>query len=819
MNPERTCGRFQKVKACRHPSSSIVPASKDFHARSAVLGWGLLGMVLFLVYSPALQGGFLWDDSAWTTDLAQVTQDWRGLWRIWSEPTVLQQYYPVTGTSFWLDRQLWGDWTLPCHVENLLLHALSAFLLWRLLRRLEIPGAALAGAVFALHPMMVESVAWITERKNVLSMVFLLGGLLAWEKAENGHAENPSDGHFSFRLSAFRFSKGHALAFLLCTAALLSKITAFVFVPAVVLMTWRRHGKLRWRQCIPPLLPMLVVTLALGLLIVWLETHHVGAQGKDFSATFAQRCLTAGRAFWFYPAKLLWPQDLCFIYPDWRAEPFQAWHWLPAVAAFLVLVGVAWSRWRGVTAAVWFYALAVFPVLGFMDTYAARYSPVWDHWGYVPSLGIIVLVSALLAKAGAHLLRHTWMMNAAAALLLSVLGFLSWRHSHDFRDMETLWRATLARNPECWLAHNNLGTLLPPHEALPHYQKSTALRPDYAQAWQNMGSAWVETGDPARALEALEKALALEPLFAEAWINSGVALLRLARPAEAIIKFQRALEIDPKAARAESGLGLALLQTGKIEEALQHAEKAVEIAPAFAEAQNNLGTVLLAAGRPDDAIRAYAEAVRLPPDVALYHFNLGNALLQQERLTEAREQFEAAVRLQPGHADARYNLGYLALREDRVAAALDHLREAVRLRPDHVSSRSSLALALMKSGAAAEAVKEYEAVLQTDPRLLSALNNLAWICATAPAAGLRDGVRALYLAQRANEVSGGSNPGVLKTLAAARAEGGQFDEALQVARQAEGIARQQGATELAVSIQECIRLFEAGQPCRDEAIR
>lgn len=791
----------------------MVPAFKNFQTGSTILRWagyGLLGFVLCLIYSPALHGGFLWDDNAWTSDLAQVTQDWQGLWRMWSEPAILQQFYPVTGTSFWLDRQLWGAWTLPYHVENLLLHGLSAVLLWKLLSRLEIPGAALAAAIFALHPVMVESVAWITQRKNVLSLVFLLGGLLAYHKGIRRQGEEEKDCPHPVWV---------VLGMVLGVLALLSKITAFVFVPAVVLMIGWQHGQPRWKQCILPLWPLLVVTLVLGTLIAWLETHHVGAQGKDFSTPFAQRCITAGRAFWFYPAKLLWPQDLCFIYPDWRAAPFRAWHWLPAISAVMVLAGVAWSRWRGVASAVWFYALAVFPVLGFMDTYAARYSPVWDHWGYVPSLGIIVLVSALLAKTASSFLRHRWLRCAAAALLLSTLGLLSWQHCHAFRDMETLWRTTLAINPDCWLAHNNLGTLLPPQEALLHYQKSAELRPDYAQAWHNLGSTLVQTGDPERALEPLAKALGLEPLFTEGWIDSGVALLRLARPAEAGAKFQRALEIDPKAARAESGLALALLQAGKVEEALQHASRAVELAPAFAEAQNNLGTVLLAAGRHEEAGRAHAEAVRLAPDAATFAFNLGNLLLQQGRLAEAREHFEVTVRLQPDLADAHYNLGYLALRDDRVPAALEHLREAVRLRPGHVSSRSSLALALMKGGAAAEAVREYEAALQTDPRLLSALNNLAWIRATAPEAALRDGARALELAERAMGVSGGRDASVLKTLAAAQAESGRFDEALRSARQAQDIAQKQGAAELAASVQECVRLFESGKPCRDEAIR
>ena len=277
---------------------------------------GLIVLLVFLAYLPALRGGFIWDDDSWTTRIIGLLRDTSGLRLIWFQPTALQQYYPLSGTTFWLDYQLWKFWTTPYHVENVLLHALAALLFWRLLLRLQVPGAWLASALFALHPVMVESVAWITERKNVLSLVFYLGALLAYLRYAQGVtgggwrvASGPpsSDSGAASGLYASRFtgystldtrqpSLFYALAFVLFLGALLAKTTTFSLPAVILLIGWWKRGQIRWRADVLPTLPFFALALGLCAVTAWLERYHVGAQGSDFVLTFPQRCLVAGRS-------------------------------------------------------------------------------------------------------------------------------------------------------------------------------------------------------------------------------------------------------------------------------------------------------------------------------------------------------------------------------------------------------------------------------------------------------------------------------------------------------------------------------------------
>jgi hypothetical protein len=345
-----------------------------------------------------------------------LLRDTSGLHLIWFQPTALQQYYPLSGTTFWLDYQLWKFWTLPYHMENVLLHALAALLFWRLLLQFQLPGAWLAGAIFALHPVMVESVAWITERKNVLSLVFYLGALLAYLRyeqrsdppssgfgaASRDHASHACQPEASERRPVTRPpSFFYALAFVLFLGALLAKTTTFSLPAVILLIGWWKRGQIRWRADVLPTLPFFALALGLCAVTAWLEKHHVGAQGPDFALTFPQRCLIAGRAFWFYPGKLFWPANLCFIYPRWQPNPGSGWQWLYPVTA----IGTLFMLWpgrgrigRGPVTALFFYVGTLFPVLGFMNAYGMRFSFVWDHWVYLPALGVIALGPALVVR-------------------------------------------------------------------------------------------------------------------------------------------------------------------------------------------------------------------------------------------------------------------------------------------------------------------------------------------------------------------------------------------------------------------------------------
>jgi tetratricopeptide (TPR) repeat protein len=592
---------------------------------------GLIVLLVFLAYLPALHGGFVWDDDSWTTNLSALFQDTSGLHLIWFQPTALQQYYPLSGTTFWLDYQLWKFWTTPYHVENVLLHALAALLFWRLLLRLRVPGAWLASAIFALHPVMVESVAWITERKNVLSLVLYLGAWLAYLRYKQNVTGGPPSSDFRLRRAparqvgaasgpyASRFT-GHStlfygLAFVLFLCALLAKTTAFSLPAAILLIGWWQRGQIRWRADVLPTLPFFALALGLCAVTAWLEEYYLCAQGSDFDLTFPQRCLIAGRVFWFYPGKLLWPAKLCFVYPRWQPDPGSGWQWLQPATA----IGILFTLWlarkrigRGPATALFFYVGTLFPVLGFMNAYGMRYSFVWDHWVYLSALGIIALAAALVVRV-AESLRTPAVVYGFAAIVLPVLALLTWRQAGTYTDMETLWRQTLARNPDCWLAHNNLGLLLDDEghmeEAMEHYHKAIQLNPNFSEVRNNLGRALADQGRFDEAMVNFRKAIQIDPNNFKALDNLGIALADQGRFDEAMANYFKAIQINPNYCEAQYNLGAALTAQGRFDKAMESFRKAIQINPNYAKALNNLAWMLAAS--PDDELRNGAEAVRL----------------------------------------------------------------------------------------------------------------------------------------------------------------------------------------------------------------
>jgi tetratricopeptide (TPR) repeat protein len=714
----------------------------------------LIVLFVFLAYFPALRGCFVWDDASWTTNLSALFQNTSGLRTMWFHPTTLQQYYPLSGTTFWLDYQLWKFWTPPYHVENVLLHALAALLFWRLLLQLQLPGAWLASAIFAFHPVMVESAAWITERKNVLSLVLYLGAWLAygryaqWVTKTGEIAPVPDSSRGTCQPSYFYY-----LAFVLFLGALLAKTTAFSLPAAILLISWWKHGQIQWRADVLPTLPFF--TLALGLCIVtsWLEKYHVGAEGSDFTLTFLQRCLIAGHAFWFYLGKLFWPVNLCFVYPRWQPNPGSGWQWLYPVAAISTLFMLWLVRGRigrGPTTALFFYVGTLFPVLGFMNAYGMRYSFVWDHWVYVSALGIIALVAALVVRV-AESLRTPAVVYGFAAIVLPVLALQTWRQAGMYTDMETLWRITLARNPDCSMAHNNLGLFLRNQgrieEAMQHYRKAIQFNPDFSDALNNLG----------------------------------LALAAKGRFDEAIENYYKAIQTDPKRFETQYNMGLALAAKGRFDEAIEYFRKAVHMNPNFSEAQYNLGNALAARGRFDEAIGNYRKAIQINPNFPEALDNLGNALAAKGRFDEAIENYRQAIHVNSNRPETFFHLG----------------------------------MTLGQLGRSREAVAQYRETLRLNPNLAEAMNNLAWVLAACPDDELRNGAEAVRLAERACELTHYGQPLFIGTLAAAYAEAGRFPEAVTTAEKAEQFATDAGLAAVAAKNRQLIELYRAGKPCHE----
>jgi tetratricopeptide (TPR) repeat protein len=561
-------------------------------SQRAWLPFVILSIATLICYSPCLNGQFVWDDDAWTIHLEKLHRDLSGLGVIWTKLTSLQQYYPLTATTFWLDYHLWGFWTLPYHIENLLLHLLAVVLFWKLLKRLEVPGAWLACAVLALHPMMVESVGWITERKNVLSLVLFLGALLCYGRFTNFWvSESDSVGPGS--QGTGRKWQAYSWAVFLFLAAYLAKATAFSFPAVLLLICWWKRGRFRLAADIVPTLPFFAIGIAFGGLTSWLERTHVGASGPDWNLSFAERCLIAGRALWFYVGKLLWPVDLCFIYPRWHIDAHSPAQWIWPILAMLV-IGVLWAArkqiGRGPLTAVLIFAGSLFPLLGFMNGYFMRYSFVCDHWAYLPSLSLIALGAALVIRLSDYF-HGQRALYASLPLVLLTFGILTWRHNEIFSDAETLYRRTLARNPDADLAHNNLGLLLfragEPEEAIEHFERALQIRPGSAHAHNNLANAYRVIGRPRQAAEHYEISLKLEPGNANTCNN--LALL-LATSADASVRNgPRAVELALHAQQITQGqnpvvlatLAAAYAESGRFTDAVKTAEQAQQMASKY----------------------------------------------------------------------------------------------------------------------------------------------------------------------------------------------------------------------------------------------
>jgi tetratricopeptide (TPR) repeat protein len=583
--PAGTAGGATKPQA---PATGLARVWRD-SGPQAWLGFALLSMATFICYTPCLNGQFVWDDDAWTLHLEKILRDASGLAAIWTNLTALQQYYPLTATTFWIDYQLWGFWTLPYHIENLLLHLFAALLFWKLLKRLEMRGAWWACAVLALHPMMVESVGWITERKNVLSLALFLAALLSYARFANDWQVEPN----SIQTKAGdtrRKWPAYVAALILFLAAYLAKATAFSFPAVLLLICWWKRGRLKLVRDVAPTLPFFAIAIGLGGLTSWLERTHVGASGPDWNLSIAERCLIAGRALWFYVGKLLWPTELCFIYPRWQINAHAVSQWVWPVLAVVLIASLWLAReriGRGPVTAILFFVGSLFPLLGFMNGYFMRYSFVCDHWAYLPSLSLIALGAAAVTRLSNRLgLERAF--SVSAALVLLAFGILTWRHSEIFADSETLYRRTLARNPEADLAHNNLGLLLfragEPDEAIMHFERALQIRPGSAHAHNNLANAYRVMGRPRQAAEHYEMSLKLEPGNANTWNN--LALLRATCADASVRNGPRAVELAQHAEQITGGknpillatLAAAYAESGRFAEAVKAAETAQQLA-------------------------------------------------------------------------------------------------------------------------------------------------------------------------------------------------------------------------------------------------
>lgn len=661
-----TVKKHAKPRNLPRPNAERIPIddTSNISPLRHFASWLGIFLIVLVAYWPALHGGLLWDDNAHIT--APHLRSLYGLWRIWFDLRSTQQYYPLLHSAFWLEHRLWGDAVLGYHLVNLAQHALSAYIVVLIVRRLGLRGGWLAGLIFALHPVCVEAVAWISEQKSTLSGLFYLASVLTYLHFDR--SRRPSQ---------------YLAAFGLFCLALLSKTVTAALPAALLVIFWWQRGRLELRRDVRPLLSWLALGAFSGLFTAWIERNLVGARGALYDLSLPQRLLLAGRIPFFYASKILWPSNLMFNYPHWQPDP-RVWWQLLYPLALVVLAVVLWRLpRRGPLAALLLFCGTLFPVLGFLNVYPFRFSYVADHFQYLASLAIIV-PAAYLFTTGAQRISPA---KAPALLLVlpAMLGTLTWRQSRMYRDGETLYRTTIVRNPDSWMAHNNLAATLmfkseAAHdaiglsEALTEFQTSLRLHPGDSPAKYNVARVHVDLGD--------------------AWFQKPGGL------PQAITEYRTALQIEPEYAQAHSNLGLALVQSGREQEAVTEYETALRINPRLAETHNYLGVTLAGMpGRLPDAIAEYEAALEIKPDYAEAHYNLGLALAQTPgKLRLAIREFQEALRIQPDNAEAHNDLGVCWMHTPGgLADAIKEFQAALRIQPDYAEARKNLQAALSQS--------------------------------------------------------------------------------------------------------------------------
>jgi len=601
----------------------------------------VLVIVTFVAYRPVWRAGFIWDDDDHlTSNPAMLSVD--GLKQIWSSLAV-SRYYPLTLTTFWIERRLWGLAPLPYHAVNVALQAANGVLLWMLLRRLGVPGAWLAAAVWVIHPVCVESVAWVTELKNVQSGFFLFLAVLCFLKFESDNSRR-----------AYTF----AMAF--GAAAMLSKPSTVVLPILLLLCAWWRDGRCR-RSELFRAAPFFGLAAAMSALTVIEQQREVWVVNTEsWQLSPAERLTIAGKAVWFYAAHVLWPAKLTFIYPRWDVSAGSASAWL-SLAGTVVASALLWTYRRRPWARAALFGTGVFltallPVLGFFDIYYFRYSFVADHFQYLACIGLIALVVGTGTVACARAGRWGRELGAiGAGMALLILGASTWRQARIYQDLETLWQDTVAKNPECFLAHNNLGVafanLGKVAEAKAQWQQALQIEPDYVEAHGNLGNVLYREGRIKEAVAHYEHVLRINPDLPGAHYDLGLAWARLGRREAAIGQYKQALRLKPDYAEAYGSLANSLAQAGRLPEAMRLWEQALRFKPDYPEVQNDLAWLLATlapkdGGDPARAVTLAKRACELTNNrTAEYLDTLGAAYAAAGRFDDAIAATQKAIGL------------------------------------------------------------------------------------------------------------------------------------------------------------------------------
>jgi protein O-mannosyl-transferase len=549
--------------------------------------WGLflIGSVI-LTYAPVWQAGFIWDDDAVLTANPCIVGP-LGLKEIWT--TSAADICPLVLTTFWGEHALWGLDPLAFHLVNVLMHAACAVLLWRVLRSLRVQGAWLGAALWALHPVAVESVAWITEMKNTESALFFLLSILFFVKCLRAKELDARTG----------VGWNYALTLVFAALAMASKSSTVILPVILCFCAWWVEGRWYWRN-VTRVAPLFLMSVAASVLSIWTQGLQLATvTDPKWARTWPERLAAAGDAVWFYLGKLVWPHPLITIYPRWQIDAGRWISYLPLSAA-IVLLFTLWLKRdlcsRACLFAFAYFVVALLPVLGLIDNPIFRYSLVFDHFQYLASIGPLALAGTGLVRFADFVIpKKPWFHSALCAELLLILGMASWQRTRIYTSQETLWTETLTENPKSWLAQNTVGLIFFSRgqldEAVTQFQNVLQIYPNFADAHCNLGSAFFQRGQPEEGVAQFQKALEINPNLVEAHSNLGSIFLQKGRLNEAIAQYQAALEISPSSCPAHYNLGNALWQEGQLEKAITQFQEALRWNPDFGAAQDSLAKV------------------------------------------------------------------------------------------------------------------------------------------------------------------------------------------------------------------------------------
>ena len=683
-------------------------------------------------FYPALSAGFVLDDNIFTD--APAVRAWSGLWNIWFSPSDIEReghYWPITYTTFWLEHKLWGLTAFGTHLVNLLLYMVNVLLLWSLLRCLAVPGAWVVAAVFAVHPMHVESVAWAIGRKDLLSGLFYMAAALCWIRSLDGVGDSQPDSRDALSRSLWRRwldsvrvpRPGFYLAALeLFVAAMLSKSVAVTLPVAFAIWLWWKNGRVTWTDAWR-IVPFFLVALGIALADL---SYYTSGREFNFDYGLAERALIAAHALWFYVGKLVWPTDLAVIYPLWDVDTGDplAWGYLIAAVAVAALLWVGRHRLgRAPLAGAVFFAVTLSPVLGFVDFAYMRLSFVADRYAYLAGIGVIaVLIGA--AAHGAGKLPNRLKVGASAVLVavLAVFGKLTWDQAGNYRDEISFYNHILSFNLQSPIIHRDLAKALVdaghPEEALAASRVAVEQRPGSARARNTHGTALLALNRLDEAGDSFERALELDPGHKNARQNMAETRRQQGRFVESIRWYREVLDIDPEFASAHAGMGVALFRLGRYERATESLAQAVSLRPEALPINvfQLLADALLRQQRHEEAIERYRDVLEIDPEYASAHAGIGYALLQLKRYEEAAESLARSISLQPESADAadrHVAMGRASEALGRTEAAAEHYERALEIDARNAEALDSFAVLRFRQQRYEEALRLYETLIET----------------------------------------------------------------------------------------------------------